>query len=68
MQGPKQAYQNNSDKMTRKRFDFIKDFIGAHKQEILEPDREFEIKMTMAIIDKVKQDLTEDKRRRLIKG
>ena len=53
--------------MTRKRFDFIKDFIGANKKEILEPDRDFEIKMTMAIIDKVKHDLTEDKRRQQIK-
>jgi len=31
MQGAKSAYKNNSDKMTKRRFDFIKDFIGVHK-------------------------------------
>ena len=61
MKGAKMAYRKNTEKMTKRKFDFIKDFISVHNHQVIESDRDFEIKMTKAIISKVKHDIEDEK-------
>lgn len=53
--------------MSKRKNDYIMDFIGVHRSTALQPDRDSEIKMTKAIIEKIKRDLELEENRRNIK-